>query len=111
MRRAVDRDDADFVVRPERLDRRARALVRQIHLRAAVADRGGHAAGSIERHDHGQRELAMLVLELHRYGQIGIERGFEVAADAERAPAAGEEQSAPEVGREMHQRFERRRPS
>ena len=26
------------------------------------------------------------------------------------SPAAGEEQSAAEVGREMHQRFERRRP-
>ena len=84
VRRAVDGDHADLVERPERVDRRARAEIGQVHLRAAVAGRHRHAAGPIEHHGHRQRQLAMLVLDLHRHRQIRIEHRLEVAADAER---------------------------
>ena len=84
VRRAVDGNHADLVERPERLDRRARAEIRQVHLGAAVAGRRRHAAGTIERHRHRERQLAMLVLDLHRHRQVRIERRLEVAADAER---------------------------
>ena len=110
MRRAVDGDDADLVERPERLDRRARPEIGQVHLRATVAGRRGHAAGTIEHHRHRQRQLAMLVLDFHRHRQIRIEHGLEIAAHAERRRAAGQEQSAAEVGDEARQRSERLRP-
>ena len=74
VRRAVDGDHADLVERSERLDRRAGPEIGQIHLRAPVAGRRRHAAGTIEHHRHRERQLAMLVLDLHRHRQIRIER-------------------------------------
>ena len=110
VRRAVDGDHADLVERPERLDRRARAEIGQIHFRPPVAGRHGHAAGTIQHHRHRERELAMLVLDFHRHRQIRIERRLEVAADAEGPAAAGQQQSAAEVGGETRQSGERLRP-
>ena len=110
VRRAVDGDHADLVERAERVDRRAGPEVGQVHLRAAVAGRHRHAAGAIERHHHGQRQLAVLVADLHRHRQVRIEHRLEVAADAERRAAAGQQQAAAEVGGEARQRRQRLRP-
>ncbi len=110
VRGAVHGDDANLVVRPERLDRGARPQIGEVHLRAAGAGGHRHAPGPIEHHGHRERELAMFVLQLHRDGQMRIEDRLEIAADAERSGSAREQQAAAEVGGEAREPGERLRP-
>ena len=99
VRGAVDGNDGHLVEWPERVDRGARAEIRQIHLRAAVRHRHQHAARAVEHDGHRERQLAVFVLDLHGHRQVRIDVRSEVPADAERRPPAGKEQPATELVR------------
>ena len=105
MRRRVHGEHADFVHRREQIQHRHRAEVGQIHFDAAAAGRHGHAAGTIQRDDHRDAQLAMFAPHFHRDWHDALQRRLEITARPVGFLAARHRQSAAGFLHPRRQRF------
>ena len=80
---------------PEQVQHLGRALVGQVHLHLAAGHRHRHAARAVQRHHDGQRQLAVLVAQLHRHRQDRLQRRLVIAARSVGVAAARHQQPRP----------------
>src|SRR5690606_15566820 len=104
VRHGIDRYDGYLVKGIQQLDHTHRGLVRQLNL-SQPAFLHGHASRAVDDDDDSHGGKALLILDLHLYGQRLFQRRAEVAAHAVALRAANDDQTAAQVTDVTLQRF------